>query len=108
MDTYQAVYDAVRSRISGCDIGYIVEKSLNSAFGGSDHYISQFFQNLEYELSVCYTKPSVLFRPQVFKREGTWYAIYGQETDCDSAVVGKGSTPEEAINHFDSIWRKGE
>lgn len=37
-DSYQAVYDAVRSRIGGCDVGGAIESALSSAgFGDAAH-----------------------------------------------------------------------
>lgn len=77
----------------------------------SDHQLFMIRQALsEMAQSVSLTadhlrRPSVLYTPELSKRETPedrvfWVASYG-------AVEGFGDTPEEAMRHFDKVWREG-
>ena len=99
-DSYQAVYDAVRSRISGCDVGSAIRDAIGLGMDGS-HAIAMVrndFQCVAYEMQ----RPSVLYRPSIQPDGGKWCALYGG--DIQTGVCGFGDTPAEAMSDFDKNW----
>lgn len=102
-DTYQAIYDAVRSKISGGDIGSVVADAARNAFDISWH-----IEAIKTELvSVAHQmqRPSVLFRPTVMPDGDKWCALLGD--NLQEGIAGFGDTPEEACVAFDQAWWKG-
>ncbi len=101
-DSYQAVYDAVRSRISG---GNISEAIRDVAWQQLD--ISHFMARLQ-EQMYCVAdhmqRPSVLFRPAMSIDGNMWCALYGD--NLQDGVAGFGDTPDEAMRAFDQAWWK--
>lgn len=95
-DSYQAIYDAVRSRISGCDVGSIVERALD--FSHQATMVMQSCQNAASE----YERPSVVFRPKLCIDGDQWCALYGN--DLQHGVAGFGKSPAEAMWDFDKNW----
>lgn len=99
MDTYQAVYDAVRSRISNADIGAAVESVMREASIG--HYAMMAGERIRETLSE-YERPSAVYRPKL-TRDGTqWCALFGD--DLQSGVAGFGDSPAKAMSAFDAAW----
>ena len=49
-------------------------------------------------------RPSVLFRPRIYKDGNSWCALYGD--NLQSGIAGFGDTPEKACAAFDEAWRK--
>lgn len=103
-DSYQAIYDAVRSRISNGDVGEAVSRAAYDQFD-----ISRVRDMVQQEL--CYsaavvkeqmTRPSVLFRPDVYPDGDKWCALLG--TDLQTGVCGFGDSPNEACIAFDKAW----
>lgn len=104
-DSYQAIYDAVRSRISGGDISQAAEAALREAFGHATHLIPQSVWNVENEAiaaAQAAQRPSVLFRPKLSRDGNQWCAIYGD--DLMEGVCGFGDSPAEAMTDFDKNW----
>jgi hypothetical protein len=101
MDSYQAVYDAVRSRIHSCDVGEIVR---NAAQGlDASHavlMVQQDFCIAAHEMQ----RPSVLYRPSIGMDGSKWCALYGD--DLMHGISGFGDTPAEAMADFDKNWRE--
>lgn len=102
MDNYQAVYDAVRSRFHGCDVGSAVETAAREAFDFSYHkdVISQ-------EACVAFAqigRPSAVYRPAIYPDGDMWCALYG--ANLQEGVAGFGPTPAEAMDDFDKQWRE--
>ncbi len=95
-DNYQAVFDAVRSRISNCDIGNAVE----NAIGRPD--IDSHFRNAAQEIAAQMTRPSVLFRPIISQDGDMWCALLGGS--LADGVAGFADTPDKAMYAFDSAW----
>lgn len=96
-DSYQATYDAVRSRISGCNVGEAIRDAVRSAFD-----ISFVVPQVQQEISnACaeMQRPAVLFRPTLEREDDHYIATYG-------AVVGMGDTPAEAMANFDNRWKE--
>ena len=98
-DTHQAIYHAVRSRLSNCDVGAAVESAILSA--GLAHYADRAAMAVEiatYE----YTRPSAVYRPSLFIDGNMWCALYGD--NLQDGVAGFGDTPSKAMIAFDSAW----
>lgn len=101
MDSYQAVYDAVRSRIGGANIGEAVERAVRDACDAS-----RTIAILQQEFGIAaaeMARPSVLYRPSLGADGSKWCALYGD--DLATGVAGFGDTPEEAMTDFDAAWR---
>lgn len=99
MDSYQAIYDAVRSRVHGCD----VRQAISDVFPSADisHHsamVAEEFKNAAYEQM----RPSVLFRPRVFVDGNQWCALYGK--NLQDGVSGFGDSPAAAMQNFDASW----
>lgn len=101
MNEYQAIYDAVRSRISNGNVGAAIESAIRDANVG--HY---FFLAGETIKSVAYSheNPSVLYRPNVYIDGDKWCALYGE--NLQDGVAGFGDSPQTAMSDFDKSWRQ--
>lgn len=100
-DSYQAIYDAVRSRIGYADVGSAVEQALRESFGNADHIIrcaAQEFGVAGAEMQ----RPSVVFRPALSVDGDQWCALYGD--NLQEGVAGFGDTPAAAMYAFDRAW----
>lgn len=102
-DTYHAIYDAVRSRVHGCDVGSAVGDAVSSAFGGAS-YLWQHAQQEIYAVSNEMQRPSVLYRPSIAMDGSKWCALYG--ADLMHGIAGWGDTAAEAMADFDKNWRE--
>lgn len=101
MDSYQAIYDAVRSRISGWNISDAIENAIRAA-------------NLSYYADVAaravqcaaaeFDRPSVQFRPRLSIDGNQWCALYGD--NLQDGVAGFGNSPANAMWDFDRNWGK--
>ena len=100
MSQYQAIYDAVRSRISGCDIGQTVADAVREAFDIS--YLVPIIQHDVMRTSAEYARPSTVYRPRLSVDGDKWGALYGD--DLQAGVVGFGDSPAEAMAAFDHAW----
>lgn len=101
-DSYQAIYDAVRSRIHNGDVGRAIQDAIGSGLDASIaiRNISDEFLRSAYEMQ----RPSVLWRPSVAPDGNKWCALYGE--NLTEGVCGFGDTPEEAMRDFDNNWWK--
>lgn len=102
-DSYQAIYDAVRSRISGGNIGDAVERCAREAFdmGFTRQILQEEFVSVAHEMQ----RPSVLYRPTISADGDHWCALLGD--DLQIGVSGFGKTPAEAMAEFDKAFWKG-
>ena len=100
MDNYQAIYDAVRSRIYGGDIGSAVENVIREQ--NIAHYASMAMECVR-EASAEYCRPSVLFKPKLNIDGNQWCALYGD--NIQDGVTGFGDSPEKAMWDFDRQWQ---
>lgn len=98
-DTYQAVYDAVRSRISGGDIGSAVESAMR---GENISHYAQMAAAAVQEAASEFTAPSVLYRPAISIDGNQWCALYG--INLQDGVAGFGDSPELAMRDFNKNW----
>lgn len=97
-DSYQATYDAVRSRISPCDTDNAVRAVISEAFGNVHGVVSGMCESIEQEA----TRPSVLMRPSLSIDGNQYCALYGD--NLQDGVAGFGDTPEAAMRSFDLAW----
>lgn len=100
MDTTQAVYDAVRSRLSNCDVGSVIERAAHECFdiARARDIITQEFSIVAAEQA----RPSVLFKPKIYMDGNAWCALYGE--DLQNGVAGSGDSPDAAMRDFDKNW----
>lgn len=103
-DTYQAIYDAVRSRISGGNIGDAVADVARDAFDISRLMVSagQEISCAAENIANAMTRPSVLFRPALSADGTSWCALLG--VNLQEGVAGFGDTPEKAMRAFDEAF----
>lgn len=100
MDSYQPIYDAVRSRIGGADAGDVVERAVRQAFDISIQMagVTQDFSIAAYEMS----RPSAIYKPVLSIDGDQWCAMYG--VNLQEGVAGFGKSPAEAMAAFDKSW----
>lgn len=102
MDSYQAIYDAVRSKISGGDVGSAVREAAERAFD-----FSHMRAILQQEFCIAaaeMVRPSAIYRPALMADGDQWLALYGE--DIMSGLAGFGDTPEAAMRAFDKAWHE--
>lgn len=101
-DSYQPIYDAVRSRISGGNIADAVQRVAYEAFDISHMkaLMQEQFLCAAYEMQ----RPSAIYRPSIGMDGSKWCALYGE--DLMHGVCGFGDTPAEAMADFDQNWLK--
>jgi hypothetical protein len=100
-DTYQPIYDAIRSRVSQVNIGQIVTEALQ----GIDEPIRRAGDSMADNFAaVCdaMRRPSVLYRPNLSIDGNVWCALYG--SDLQDGVAGFGDSIEAAMADFDREW----
>lgn len=109
MSDYQAIYDAVRSRISGGNIGEVVSDAARQAFDIS-HTVACLYQDFSLaaqhltEAALQHQRPSAVYRPQLSLDGNQWCALYGD--NIQEGIAGFGDTPELAMRQFDEEWLK--
>ncbi|WP_440110239.1 hypothetical protein [Acidovorax sp. BL-A-41-H1] len=103
MDSYQPIFDAVRSRISGGDVGQAIENVLRESFGMA-HHVMQGVANEYASAAIEQQRPSAIFRPVLSIDGNQWCALYGD--DLQNGVAGFGDNPDKAMRDFDAQWLK--
>lgn len=101
-DSYQAIYDAVRSRISGCDAGQILREAIGNSFDIS-HAVEMVRNDLQ-SAAWEQARPFVLLRPSMQQDGDQWCALYGN--NLQDGVAGFGKSPADASCDFDKNWNK--
>lgn len=99
MDSYQAIYDAVRSRIGGGDIGSAVENALRNENIG--YHVQQAAESIR-QAAAAHESPAAIYRPAISIDGNQWCALYGE--DLQSGVAGFGDSPALAMADFDRNW----
>lgn len=99
-DSYQAIYDAVRSRISGGNISEAVSDVARQAFDISHltACVAQDFSIAAMEMQ----RPFVLLKPRLYSDGNQWCALYGE--NLQEGVCAFGDTPAKAAQQFDVEW----
>lgn len=90
---YEAVYNAVKTRLNQVDFEGIVSRAFDISYARA---------TVEQELLITvsqWARPSAIYRPRLTKINGGWVAVY-------YGVLGNGRTPDEAMQSFDTNWRK--
>jgi hypothetical protein len=100
-DSYQAIYDATRSKIQGGSVSDAIESAFRDS--GFSHYAQQAFYAWQIEASEQ-SRPSVLYKPKIYIDGDKWCALYGE--NIQDGVAGFGNSPREAMNDFDTEWNK--
>jgi len=100
-DTYQAVYDAVRSRFNGCDTSQTVESAISNAFSNM-YVIPEVVRCCISEVAIEMMRPFFLLKPKMFPDGDQWCALYGD--NLQEGVAAFGETPEKAAVQFDIEW----
>ena len=101
-DSYQAIYDAVRSRISGGNVGEIVAEACRQAFD-----ISWMKASLQQDFSIAASemaRPSVVFKPKLSIDGDMWCALLGE--NLVEGLAAFGETPAAAMTAFDQAFYK--
>ena len=101
MDTYQPIFDAVRSKISvfdGVRLREDIARRLD--FSQQAEFVREDFSSVSWQMK----RPCVLFRPSLYVDGDQWCAIYGE--DLQSGVAGFGDSPALAMADFDTEWNK--
>lgn len=100
MNYSQEIYDAVRSRISGGDVGQAVRDVAREAFDISwqREAVKDELVRAAYEMQ----RPSVLFRPTISLDGDCYCALYGE--DLMSGCAGFGKTMADTMADFDKNW----
>lgn len=96
-DSYQPIYDAVRSKISGADAGQAIKDALINIPSDVNHHVLSLCQ----EISAEYTRPSVMYKPELSIDGDMWCASYG---NMPEGVQGFGKSPALALQDFDKNW----
>lgn len=102
MDSYQPIYDAVRSRISGGNVSDAVAEACRQAFDIS--HTRAILQEQFCATAMEMARPSVLFKPTLMADGDMWIVLLGE--DLQSGVSGHGKTPCEAMISFDQAFYK--
>lgn len=98
-DSYQAVYDAVRSRFGGCDVGEAIQQAIRTENLG--HYFAMAMEDIKLSAAIQ-SEPSAVYRPKLSIDGDQWYALYGE--NLQDGVAGFGSSPAEAMAAFNKAW----
>ena len=104
-DTYQAIYDATRSRVCNGNVGEAVTEAVRGTIYNGD--IGAAVENAVRECiygAFAPTRPSVMYRPRIFMEGNSWCALYGE--NIQDGVAGFGDSPEAAMADFDAAWQK--
>lgn len=102
MDSYQPIYDAVRSRISPCDVGRVVEEVARQTFDTG--MLVPLAQEAVGILTNAYDRPSAVYRPMLSLDGDRYCALYGE--NLVDGCAGFGETPDLAMYDFDKNWRQ--
>lgn len=97
-DSYQAVYDAVRSRIGYCDPSDVIRDACQLDASHAIHMMQVAFQ----EAAGMLASPSAIYRPSIAIDGNKWCALYGD--NLQEGVAGFGDSPAQAMADFDRNW----
>lgn len=100
-DSYQAIYDAVRSKISNGDIGSAIRDVAFHAFDIS--YVKSLLQQEISAISYEMQRPSVLFRPTLTIDGNMWCALLGE--NLQDGICAFATSPDEAMRNFDAAFK---
>lgn len=99
-DNYQAIYDAVRSKISNGNIGDVVREVAWQMLDIS--FAKALLQEQIGMVGNEMVRPSAIYRPAISIDGNQWCALYGE--NLQDGVAGFGDTPDAAMRAFDETW----
>jgi hypothetical protein len=101
MDTYQPIYDAVRSKMSYFDGGQLMQEIIGR-FDISFYadQVKNSFQEAAWEIA----RPSVILKPAVSIDGNQWCVLYGE--NLQDGLAGFGDSLAEAMEDFDKEYNK--
>ncbi len=100
MDSYSAIYEAVRSRIGNFNSQDLIDAiSRNFDFSHHAQIVAQEYQIAAYEQQ----RPSVLLKPKMSIDGNQWCALYGD--NLQDGVAGFGDSPDKAMLDLDKNYR---
>jgi hypothetical protein len=102
MDSYQPIYDAVRSRISGGNVGDVVAEACRQAFDIS--HTRAILQEQFCATAMEMARPSVLYKPTLMADGDMWCVLLGENLQV--GIAGFGKTVCEAMTAFDQAFYK--
>lgn len=100
-DTYQPIFDAIRSRFHCGDVGSIIESAIREAFGNASHQI----ECVGHEFSAAaaeHGRPCVVFKPELSLDGDHYCVLFGK--DLVQGVAGFGKSVAAAMTDFDKNW----
>jgi hypothetical protein len=101
MGNYDAVFNAVRSRMDYISAQNITEAIANKfEVSYQMEVIKDEFMQSAYDMR----RPSMLLKPKLTLDGDSWCALYGD--DIQSGVAGFGKSPELAMRDFDENFTK--
>lgn len=100
METYQPIFDAVRSAMGHPDVSGTILSALRDAFDVS--WLKAQAQEALTIVSQEWQRPSVLMRPALTLDGSSWCALYGE--NLQDGVAGFGASPAAACVDFDRAW----
>ena len=107
MDTHQAIYDGVRSKISNGDIGAAVEQAIsNSGLGEAVQSAGYEWRNAAIhaqEAAMELMRPCVVFKPVISLDGDKYCVLFGD--NLQDGVAGFGDSPADAMADFDKEWK---
>lgn len=103
-DTYQAVYDAVRSRFGGCDVSEAIRSATHLDASWQIEYVKQEACAAIMDVREQMTRPAVVYKPRIGIDGNQWIAVYGD--NIQEGVAGCGDSPELAMADFDKAWKE--
>lgn len=101
MNGYQAIYDAVRSRISNGNVGDAISEIARQSFDIS-HALAVLTQDFSI-VAMEQQRPFVLLKPKISRDGDEWCFLYGE--NLQDGIAGFGDTPEKASRDFDTKWK---
>lgn len=99
-DTYQPVFDAVRTSLGNCDVGGAVAEAARQCFDMS-YALPALMQDIVLQFAE-HARPSAVYRPALSADGNQWCALYGENLQV--GVAGFGDTPALAMADFDANW----
>ena len=100
-DSYQAIFDAARSRIPHCDTYDAISRAASDALGQTSHHMQCVAQEFIWAAREL-TRPSLTLRLVPFKDGNKWCVLYGD--DLMTGISGFGDTPLKACHDFDKAY----
>jgi hypothetical protein len=98
-DSYQAFYDAARSKIQGGSVQDAIENAIRDC--NISHYVMMAANSIEQAAS-AYESPAAVYKPKVYIDGDQWCALYGE--NLQDGVAGFGASPALAMCDFEKKW----